>query len=188
MNLTKIEKKVLQHLSTNGAATVQELTEALACSLSGAQKAMRTLRAANLIRPHTLKHVPGFYKRHRTYVANATHAVVENPLHDRVAALEDAFKNLTETHNRMVLKFSEHAKNISHFGGKTEQLDRWFNDHEVWLTVLDERMRALEPEVAPVDPVYAEIEEWVRTTLGDPDVPEEALRAIIDRVYAERTK
>jgi predicted transcriptional regulator len=188
MNLTKIEKKVLQHLSANGAATVQELTEALACSLSGTQKAMRTLRAANLIRPHDLKHVPGFYKRHRTYVANTANITVENPLTARMIALEEAFENLTETHNRMVLKFSEHAKNISHFGGKTEQLDRWFNDHEVWLTVLDGRIRALEPEVAPVDPLYVEIEEWVRTTLGDRDVPEEALRAIIDKVYAERTK
>jgi predicted transcriptional regulator len=187
MNLSKIEKKVLQQLSTNGAATVQELTEALACSLSGVQKAMRTLRAAGLIRPHTLKHVPGFYKRHRTYVANATHAVVENPLHDRVAALEDAFKNLTETHNRMVLKFSEHAKNISHFGGKTEQLDRWFNDHEVWLTFLDDRIRALEPEVEPVDPAYTAIEQDLRPKL-EGTFPEGRIRELIEEAYAERKK
>ena len=187
MNLTKIEKKVLQQLSTNGAATVQELTEALACSLSGTQSAMRTLRAANLIRPHELKHVPGFYKRHRTYVANATHAVVENPLHDRVAALEDAFKNLTETHNRMVLKFSEHAKNISHFGGKTEQLSRWFNDHEVWLTFLDDRIRALEPEAAPVDPAYTAIEQDLRPKL-EGTFPEGRIRELIEEAYAERTK
>jgi predicted transcriptional regulator len=186
MNLTKIEKKVLQQLSANGAATVQELTEALACSLSGTQKAMRTLRAAGLIRPHTLKHVPGFYKRHRTYVANATHADVENPLRDRVAALEEALKNLTQMHNKLAVKFCEYTRSVSHFGGKTEQLDRWFNDHEVWLTVLDDRIRALEPETAPVDPVYAEIEEWVRTTLQD--VPEEDLRALVDEIYAKRTK
>lgn len=186
MNLTKIEKKVLQQLSANGAATVQELTEALACSLSGTQKAMRTLRAAGLIRPHTLKHVPGFYKRHRTYVANATHADVENPLHDRVAALEEALKNLTQMHNKLAVKFCEYTRSVSHFGGKTEQLDRWFSDHEVWLTILDDRIRALEPETAPVDPVYAEIEEWVRTTLQD--VPEEDLRALVDEIYAKRTK
>ena len=186
MNLTKIEKKVLQQLSTNGAATVQELTEALACSLSGVQKAMRTLRAAGLIRPHTLKHVPGFYKRHRTYVANTTHAAVENPLTDRMIALEERFENLTETHNRMVLKFSEYTKNVSNIGGKTEQLSRWFNDHEVWLTVLDDRIRALEPQAAPVDPIYADIEEWVRTTLQD--VPEEDLRALVDEIYAKRAK
>lgn len=187
MNLTKIEKKVLQHLSANGAATVQELTEALACSLSGAQKAMRTLRAANLIRPHDLKHVPGFYKRHRTYVANTAHAAVENPLADRMAALEERFKNLTETHNRMVLKFSEHAKNISHFGGKTEQLDRWFGDHEVWLTSLDNRIRALEPAVAPVDPLYTDIKQYFTDTLGSRVSPE-LLRTMIDEAYAERTK
>jgi len=185
MNLTKIEKKILQHLSTNGAATVQELAEALACSLSGTQNAMRTLRAANLIRPHDLKHVPGFYKRHRTYVANTTDAAVENPLHDRVAALEDAFKNLTETHNKVVLKFSEYAKNISHFGGKTEQLDRWFNDHEVWLTFLDDRIRALEPATA--DPLYTEIERDITETLGGKYSPE-LLRATIDNAYAERKK
>jgi len=185
MNLTKIEKKVLQQLSTNGAATVQELTEALACSLSGTQKAMRTLRAAGFIRPHELKHVPGFYKRHRTYVANATHAAVENPLHDRVAALEDAFKNLTETHNRLVLKFSEYTKNVSNIGGKTEQLDRWFNDHEVWLTFLDDRIRALEPATA--DPLYTEIERDITETLGGKYSPE-LLRATIDNAYAERTK
>jgi hypothetical protein len=88
----------------------------------------------------------------------------------------------------MVLKFSEYTKNVSNIGGKTEQLSRWFNDHEVWLTVLDDRIRALEPQAAPVDPIYAEIEEWVRTTLGGKDVPEEALRSIIDDVYAKRTK
>jgi predicted transcriptional regulator len=187
MNLSKIEKKVLQHLSANGAATVQELTEAIACSLSGTQNAMRTLRAADLIRPHDLKHVPGFYKRQRTYVANTANAAVENPLTARMIALEEAFENLTETHNRMVLKFSEHAKNISHFGGKTEQLDRWFNDHEVWLTVLDGRIRALEPEVAPVDPLYLEIEKDITDKLGG-QVSPELLCTIINEAYAERTK
>lgn len=187
MNLSKIEKKVLQHLSANGAATVQELTEALACSLSGTQSAMRTLRAANLIRPHDLKHVPGFYKRHRTYVANTTHAVEENPLPVRMAALEEAFKNLTETHNRMVLKFSEYTKNVSHFGGKTEQLDRWFCDHEVWLTSLDDRIRALEPQAAPVDPLYTDIKQYFTDTLGSRVSPE-LLRTMIDEAYAERKK
>lgn len=187
MNLSKIEKKILQHLSANGAATVQELTEAIACSLSGTQNAMRTLRAADLIRPHDLKHVPGFYKRQRTYVANTANTVVENPLPARLAALEDAFKNLTETHNRMVLKFSEHAKNISHFGGKTEQLDRWFNDHEVWLTFLDGRIRALEPEVEPVDPAYIEIEQDLRPKL-EGTFPEGRIRELIEEAYAERKK
>lgn len=187
MNLSKIEKKVLQHLSANGAATVQELTEAIACSLSGTQNAMRTLRAADLIRPHDLKHVPGFYKRQRTYVANTANTVVENPLPARLAALEEAFKNLTETHNRMVLKFSEYAKSVSNFGGKTAQLDRWFNDHEVWLTVLDDRIRALEPEVAPVDPLYVEIEKDITDKLGG-QVSPELLCTIINEAYAERTK
>ena len=187
MNLSKIEKKVLQHLSTNGAATVQELTEALACSLSGTQKAMRTLRAAGLIRPHTLKHVPGFYKRHRTYVANTTDTVAENPLHDRVAALEDAFKNLTQMHNKLAVKFCEYTRSVSHFGGKTEQLDRWFNDHEVWLTFLDGRIRALEPEVEPVDPLYIEIEQDLRPKL-EGTFPEGRIRELIEEAYAERTK
>jgi predicted transcriptional regulator len=187
MNLSKIEKKVLQQLSTNGAATVQELTEALACSLSGTQKAMRTLRAAGFIRPHELKHVPGFYKRHRTYVANTTDTVAENPLPARMAALEDAFKNLTETHNRMVLKFVEYTKNVSNIGGKTEQLDRWFNDHEVWLTFLDERIRALEPEAAPVDPAYTAIEQDLRPKL-EGTFPEGRIRELIEEAYAERKK
>jgi predicted transcriptional regulator len=187
MNLTKIEKKILQQLSANGAATVQELTEAIACSLSGAQSAMRTLRAADLIRPHDLKHVPGFYKRLRTYVANTTHAVEENPLTARMAALEERFKNLTETHNRMVIKYSEYTKNVSHFGGKTEQLDRWFGDHEVWLTSLDNRIRALEPAVAPVDPLYTDIKQYFTDTLGSRVSPE-LLCTMIDEAYAERKK
>lgn len=187
MNLSKIEKKILQQLSANGAATVQELTEAIACSLSGAQSAMRTLRAADLIRPHDLKHVPGFYKRLRTYVANTTHAVEENPLTARMAALEERFKNLTETHNRMVIKFSEYTKNVSHFGGKTEQLDRWFCDHEVWLTSLDDRIRALEPAVAPVDPLYTDIKQYFTDTLGSRVSPE-LLCTMIDEAYAERKK
>jgi predicted transcriptional regulator len=187
MNLSKIEKKILQQLSANGAATVQELTEAIACSLSGAQSAMRTLRAADLIRPHDLKHVPGFYKRLRTYVANTTHAVEENPLTARMAALEERFKNLTETHNRMVIKYSEYTKNVSHFGGKTEQLDRWFCDHEVWLTSLDDRIRALEPAVAPVDPLYTDIKQYFTDTLGSRVSPE-LLCTMIDEAYAERKK
>lgn len=189
MNLSKIEKKILQQLTANGAATVQELTEVIACSLSGAQKAMRTLRAADLIRPHDLKHVPGFYKRHRTYVANgpARTLAQENALFVRMVALEERFNNLTETHNRMVLKFSEYAKNVSNFGGKVEQLDRWFNDHEVWLTVLDDRTRALEPEAAPVDPLYVEIEKDITDKLGG-QVSPELLCTIINEAYAERTK
>jgi predicted transcriptional regulator len=187
VNLSKIEKKILQQLSANGAATVQELTEAIACSLSGAQSAMRTLRAADLIRPHDLKHVPGFYKRLRTYVANTTHAVEENPLTARMAALEERFKNLTETHNRMVIKYSEYTKNVSHFGGKTEQLDRWFGDHEVWLTSLDNRIRALEPAVAPVDPLYTDIKQYFTDTLGSRVSPE-LLCTMIDEAYAERKK
>jgi predicted transcriptional regulator len=187
MNLSKIEKKILQQLSANGAATVQELTEAIACSLSGAQSAMRTLRAADLIRPHDLKHVPGFYKRLRTYVANTTHAVEENPLAARMAALEERFKNLTEIHNRIVIKYSEYTKNVSHFGGKTEQLDRWFGDHEVWLTSLDDRIRALEPAVAPVDPLYTDIKQYFTDTLGSRVSPE-LLCTMIDEAYAERKK
>lgn len=187
MNLSKIEKKVLEQLAANGAATVQELTEAIACSLSGVQNAMRTLRAADLIRPHDLKHVPGMYKRHRTYVANTTHTIAdENPLTARMAALEERFKNLTETHNRMVLKFSEYTKNVSNFGGKTEQLDRWFNDHEVWLTVLDDRIRALEPQPT-VDPLYLDIKQYFTDKLAG-KVSTELLCTMIDEAYAERKK
>jgi predicted transcriptional regulator len=186
MNLTKIEKKILQQLTTNGAATIQELTEALACSLSGAQKAMRTLRAADLIRPHDLKHVPGFYKRHRTYVTNRSHTFGDqNPLLVRVIELEERFKNLIETHNRMVLKFSEYAKNVSNFGGKVEQLDRWFRDQEAWLEDHDRRIHALEP-VATVDPIYADIERELTDKLTT--FSPELLRATIDSAYAERTK
>lgn len=187
MNLSKIERKVIQQLATNGAATVHELTEAIACSLSGVQNAMRTLRAADLIRPHDLKHVPGFYKRHRTYVANTTHAVEENPLTARMAALEERFENLTEIHNRMVMKSADRAKNLSQFGGKTEQLERWFGDHEVWLTSLDDRIRALEPAVAPVDPLYTDIKQYFTDKLGSRVSPE-LLRTMIDEAYAERKK
>lgn len=188
MNLSKIERKILQQLSANGALTVQELTEAIACSLSGTQHAMRTLRAANLIRQGDLKHIPGFYKRIRTYVTNTTHNFTdENPLLDRVVKLEEAFKNLTEIHNRMVIKYSEYTKNVSHFGGKTEQLDRWFGDHEVWLTSLDNRIRALEPAVAPVDPLYTDIKQYFTDTLGSRVSPE-LLCTMIDEAYAERKK
>ena len=186
MNLTKIEKKVLQHLSANGAATVQELTEALACSLSGTQKAMRTLRAANLIRPHDLKHVPGFYKRHRTYVANTTYtAVDENPLAARVSALEAAIENVTEKHNRMVLKFSDYTNIVSSYGGRVDQMYRTINDYEAWLCDLDEKIKALEP-VATVDPIYAEIERDLTDKLTN--YSPELLRITIDSAYAERTK
>jgi len=189
MNLTNIEKKILQQLATNGAATVHELTEAIACSLSGVQNAMRTLRAADLIRQGDLKHVPGMYKRARMYLTNTTHTIAdENPLPARVVALEAAVENLTKMHNKLAIRFCEYANGVPSIDGKVEQLDRWFGDHEVWLTVLDDRIRALEPASAPVDPIYAEIEEWVRTTLGGKDVPEEALRSIIDDVYAKRTK
>lgn len=192
MNLSKIEQKILQQLTANGAATVHELTEAIACSLSGVQNGMRTLRAAGMIRAHDLKHVPGFYKRVRTYVANMTQptvgATVEaNPLLDRVVKLEEAFKNLTEIHNRMVMKSADRAKNLSQFGGKVEQLDRWFHDHEVWLTVLDDRIRALEPAAAPeVDPAYAKIEAGVRERLGHLDFDEDHIREVTQELYELR--
>ena len=187
MNLSKIEKKILQQLAANGAATVQELTEAIACSLSGTQPAMRTLRAANLIRQGELKHIPGFYKRIRTYVTNTTHNFAdENPLLDRVVKMEAAVEKIIEKHNKLATDYCEYANSVPQSGEENYQLARRINDNEAWLRDLDKRIRALEP--TPVDPIYTEVEEWVRSTLGDKGVPEEGLRAIIDEVYAKRAK
>ena len=83
--------------------------------------------------------------------------------------------------------FVEYTKNVSNIGGKTEQLDRWFNDHEVWLTVLGDRIRALEPEVEPVDPLYTEIERDITDKIGG-QVSPELLCTIINEAYAERKK
>lgn len=186
MNLSKIEKNILQHLTTNGAATVQELSQAVACSLSGVQNAMRTLRAANLIRQGDLKHVPGFFKRHRTYTANTAHtAVDENPLAARVSALEAAIENVTEKHNRMVVKFTDYTNIVSNYGGKVEQMYRTLRDYEAWLCALEEKIKALEPEAA-VDPVYAEIERELTEKLTT--FSPELLRLTIDNAYAEHTK
>lgn len=189
MNLSKIEKKVLEQLAANGAATVHELTEAIACSLSGVQSAMRTLRAANLIRQGDLKHVPGLYKRHRMYVTNTTHTIAdENPLLDRVVKMEAAVNKIIQMHNKLATEYCKYVNSVPHSGEENYQLARRINDNESRLSDLENRIRALEPAVVPVDPIYAEIEEWVRTTLGGKDVPEEALRSIIDDVYEKRTK
>ena len=179
MNLSKIEKKVLQQLATNGAATVQELTEAIACSLSGVQNAMRTLRAADLIRPHDLKHVPGFYKRIRTYVTNTTPPPTadNSSLLVRVAALEsqsdDLAKicgNLQERLDIQRNSFIEYIDTANVFDGNTAK-----------------RLRALENPQPAVDPLYLEIEKDITDKLGD-HVSPELLCIIINEAYAERKK
>jgi hypothetical protein len=148
---------------------------------------MRTLRAADLIRQARPEARAGLLQASPHVRRQHDARREENPLTARMAALEERFKNLTETHNRMVLKFSEYTKNVSHFGGKTEQLDRWFGDHEVWLTSLDDRIRALEPQAAPVDPLYTDIKQYFTDTLGSRVSPE-LLCTMIDEAYAERKK
>lgn len=187
MNLSKIEKKVLEQLAANGAATVQELTEAIACSLSGVQNAMRTLRAADLIRPHDLKHVPGFYKRIRTYVTNTTPPPTagNSSLLVRVAALEDAVEKLTQIQNE--LNVNGIKAGIKIIAKRVEDLDLDCIRIDGVLMEQGDRLRALENPQPAVDPLYLEIEKDITDKLGD-HVSPELLCIIINEAYAERTK
>ncbi len=111
MKLSIVEKKVMQHLVTRGAATRFELTASTGFSKTAVQNAVRTLLAGKRVVQHELKREDGYKHRHRTFIA-ATEAVTPPPppkptietvnvfehpeIYSRLHALETQINDLAE--------------------------------------------------------------------------------------------
>jgi hypothetical protein len=198
MKLSIVEKSVMQHLVTKGAATRFELTASTGFSKTAVQNAVRTLLAGKRVVQHELKREDGYKHRHRTFIA-ATEAVTPSPrpavtpspkptietvnvfehpeIYSRLHALETQINDLAEVCGNLQQRLDVQQRS---FTGYIEAAN-------VFDSNIAKRLRALERTPPAVDPLYVEIEKDITETLGGKYSPE-LLRALIDSAYAERAK
>jgi len=189
MKLSIVEKKVMQHLVTKGAATRFELTASTGFSKTAVQNAVRTLLAGKHVVQHELKREDGYKHRHRTFIA-ATEAVTPPPppapkptiesvnvfehpeIYSRLHALETQINDLAEVCGNLQQRLDVQQRS---FTGYIEAAN-------VFDSNIAKRLRALEPQ-PEVDPAYTAIEEELRRDLGN-KFPEERIRELIEEAYA----
>lgn len=99
MRLSKVERSILDHLTTKGAATRLELSAATGFSKSGIRNAIRTLVAGNHVKQHVLKREDGYSHRHRTFVA-AVEAPAPTPAPEPKVSSVNVFEH-PEIYNRL---------------------------------------------------------------------------------------
>lgn len=129
MKLSIVEKSVMQHLVTKGAATRFELTASTGFSKSAVQNAVRTLLAGKHVVQHELKREDGYKHRHRTFIA-ATEAVTPPPpaptptvetvnvfehpeIYSRLHELETQMGRLSKTHKDLRADFDDKVAGIT---------------------------------------------------------------------------
>ncbi len=198
MKLSIVEKSVMQHLVTKGAATRFELTASTGFSKTAVQNAVRTLLAGKRVVQHELKREDGYKHRHRTFIA-ATEAVTPSPrpavapspkptietvnvfehpeIYSRLHALETELKALAEATGDLGQRLDK----------QRDSFIEYIEAANVLQSNVGKRLRALERTPPAVDPLYVEIEKDITETLGGKYSPE-LLRALIDSAYAERAK
>ena len=193
MKLSIVEKSVMQHLVTKGAATRFELTASTGFSKTAVQNAVRTLLAGKHVVQHELKREDGYKHRHRTFIA-ATEAVTPPPpaptptvetvnvfehpeIYSRLHALETELKALAEATGDLGQRLDK----------QRDSFIEYIEAANVLQSNVGKRLRALERTPPAVDPLYVEIEKDITETLGGKYSPE-LLRALIDSAYAERAK
>ena len=198
MKLSIVEKKVMQHLVTKGAATRFELTASTGFSKTAVQNAVRTLLAGKRVVQHELKREDGYKHRHRTFIA-ATEAVTPSPrpavtpspkptietvnvfehpeIYSRLHALETQINALAEATGNLEQRLDK----------QRDSFIEYIEAANVLQSNVGKRLRALEQPKPAVDPLYVEIEKDITETLGGKYSPE-LLRALIDSAYAERAK
>ncbi len=198
MKLSIVEKKVMQHLVTRGAATRFELTASTGFSKTAVQNAVRTLLAGKHVVQHELKREDGYKHRHRTFIA-ATEAVTPSPrpavtpspkptietvnvfehpeIYSRLHALETELKALAEATGNLEQRLDK----------QRDSFIEYIEAANVLQSNVGKRLRALEQPKPAVDPLYVEIEKDITDKLGGQISPE-LLRTTIDNAYAERKK
>ncbi len=198
MKLSIVEKKVMQHLVTRGAATRFELTASTGFSKTAVQNAVRTLLAGKHVVQHELKREDGYKHRHRTFIA-ATEAVTPSPrpavtpspkptietvnvfehpeIYSRLHALETQINALAEATGNLEQRLDK----------QRDSFIEYIEAANVLQSNVGKRLRALEQPKPAVDPLYVEIEKDITDKLGGQISPE-LLRTTIDNAYAERAK
>lgn len=193
MKLSIVEKSVMQHLVTKGAATRLELKASTGFSKTAVQNAVRTLLAGKHVAQHELKREDGYKHRHRTFIA-ATEAVTPSPRSAVTPTIEtvNVFEH-PEIYSRLHALETQLNALAEATGNLGQRLDtqrdsfiEYIEAANVFQSNIGKRLRALEPKPA-VDPLYAEIEKDITDKLGG-QVSPELLRATIDNAYAERKK
>lgn len=212
MTLIKSERRVLEHLTNNGATTKPELMVSTGYSKCTVGNAIRTLLAAKRVARHDLRTIQGHPHRVPSFVAvtdivvqpvptAGTVNVFEHPeIYTRLNALEGNIgrlnRNLTEVEKGVAALLEREGSHIARLNKAIKYLNDIDRDRirindvieadRSRLDGLAERLRALHSQPA-VDPAYTAIEHDLTDKLGGQISPER-LRVIIEEVYAERVK
>lgn len=209
MSLIKSEKRVLEHLTNNGATTKPELMAATGYSRCTVGNAIRTLLAAKRVAKHDLRKIPGHTQRLPSFVAvvdvvaqpSGTVNVFEHPeIYTRLNALESNLgrmnRSLTELEKGVAALLQREGSHMDRLNKAVKYINDLDRDRMRVNDVLEadrarmdglaERLRALHSQPA-VDPAYAAIEQELRPKL-EGTFPEDRIRELIDEAYAQRAK
>jgi hypothetical protein len=215
MTVPQLEKRVLDYLTTKGAATKFEIKAAIGCSKSGVQLAVKKLVASGRVEttPRLRKHNSA--RSHAVYsvvVAKPTAPVFKQPavesvnvfehpeIYTRLNGLESNLgrlnRNLTELEKSMATLLQREGSHMDRLDKAVKYLNDLDRDRIRVNDVLEadrarmdglaERLRALHSQPT-VDPAYTAIEQELRPKL-EGTFPEDRIRELIDEAYAQRAK
>jgi hypothetical protein len=212
MTLIKSERRVLEHLTNNGATTKPELMVSTGYSRCTIGNSIRTLLAAKRVARHDLRTVPGHPQRLPSFVAvtelpkpaptSATVNVFEHPeiytrlnglesklgrLNHSITDLEKALTGLAQRENSLNTRLNTTIKYVNDFEIERIRIEDGMRADRSRLDGFASRLTALEKPQPAVDPVYAEIEQDLTDKLGG-QVSPNLLRTFIEEAYAERAK
>jgi hypothetical protein len=183
MKLSIVEKKVMQHLVTKGAATRFELTASTGFSKTAVQNAVRTLLAGKHVVQHELKREDGYKHRHRTFIA-ATEAVTPPPpaptptietvnvfehpeIYSRLHELETQMDRLSKTHKDLRADFDDKVAGITNELAHRNTLIEKIRSA---LKILGKRTADLDLDRIRIDGVLIEQGDRIRALEPQPEV------------------
>ena len=198
MKLSIVEKKVMQHLVTRGAATRFELTASTGFSKTAVQNAVRTLLAGKHVVQHELKREDGYKHRHRTFIA-ATEAVTPPPppaptptietvnvfehpeIYSRLHELETQLTRLNKTHKDLRADFDDKVAGITNELAERNTLIQKVRSA---LKLLGKRTADLDLDRIRIDGVLMEQGDRLRALEPQPEV--DPLYAAIERDITDK--
>jgi hypothetical protein len=183
MKLSIVEKSVMQHLVTKGAATRFELTASTGFSKTAVQNAVRTLLAGKHVVQHELKSEDGYKHRHRTFIA-ATEAVTPPPpaptptvetvnvfehpeIYSRLHELETQLDRLNKTHKDLRADFDDKVAGITNELAHRNTLIEKIRSA---LKILGKRTADLDLDRIRIDGVLIEQGDRIRALEPQPEV------------------
>jgi hypothetical protein len=198
MKLSIVEKSVMQHLVTKGAATRFELTASTGFSKTAVQNAVRTLLAGKRVVQHELKREDGYKHRHRTFIA-ATEAVTPPPppaptptietvnvfehpeIYSRLHELETQLTRLNKTHKDLRADFDDKVAGITNELAERNTLIQKVRSA---LKLLGKRTADLDLDRIRIDGVLMEQGDRLRALEPQPEV--DPLYAAIERDITDK--